>query len=74
MLTALKGSQFYYYLVKLKKDIDRSGSLARKWGMRFQPINCSMMQLTNKWTRKFKLHANLRVQCWKMLKVSNTSM
>ena len=33
---------------KLQKDIDRLGIWARKWGMRFQPVKCNMMQLTNK--------------------------
>ena len=34
--------------LKLQKDIDRIGIWARKWGMRFQPVKCNMMQLTNK--------------------------
>ena len=34
--------------LKLQKDIDLLGSWARKWGMRFQPVKCTMMQLTNK--------------------------
>ena len=34
--------------LKLQKDIDLSGSWARKWGMKFQPVKCNMMQLTNK--------------------------
>ena len=38
--------------MKLQKDIDRLGSWARKWGMRFQPVKCTMMQLTNKRTSK----------------------
>ena len=33
--------------LKLQKDIDLSGSWARKWGMKFQPVKCNMMQLTN---------------------------
>ena len=33
--------------VKLQKDIDRLGSLVRKWSMRFQPVKCNMMQLAN---------------------------
>ena len=33
--------------LKLQKDIDLLGSWARKWGMRFQPVKCNMMQLTN---------------------------
>ena len=40
--------------VKLQKDIDRSGSLARKWGMRFQPVKRNMKQLTNKRTSKIQ--------------------
>ena len=34
--------------LKIQKDIDHLGSWARKWGMRFQPVKCNMMQLTNK--------------------------
>ena len=30
--------------MKLQRDIDRLGCWARKWGMRFQPVKCSMMQ------------------------------
>ena len=40
--------------VKLQKDIDRLGSWARKWGMRFQPVKRSMMQLTNERTSKIQ--------------------
>ena len=42
--------------VKLQRDIDRLGSWARKWGMRFQPVKCNMMQLTRK--RIKKIHAS----------------
>ena len=34
--------------LKVQKDIDRLGIWARKWGMRFQPVKCNMMQLTKK--------------------------
>ena len=34
--------------LKLQRDIDRLGIRARKWGMRFQPVKCNMMQLTKK--------------------------
>ena len=34
--------------LKLQKDIDRLCTWARKWGMRFQPVKCNMMQLTKK--------------------------
>ena len=40
--------------MKLQKDIDRLGSWARKWGMRFQPVKCNMMQLTKKLTNKIQ--------------------
>ena len=42
--------------IKLQRDIDRLGSWARKWGMRFQPVKCNMMQLTRK--RIKKIHAS----------------
>ena len=38
--------------MKLQRDIDRLGSWARKWVMRFQPFKCNMMQLTTKWIKK----------------------
>ena len=38
--------------MKLHNDIGLLGVLARKGGIRFQPVKCSMMQLTRKWTRK----------------------
>ena len=34
--------------LKLQKDIDRLGIWAWKWGMRFQPVKCNLMQLTKK--------------------------
>ena len=36
--------------LKLRKDIDhfQIGIWARKWGMRFQPVKCNMMQLTKR--------------------------
>ena len=34
--------------LKLQKDIDRLGIWVREWGMRFQPVKCNMMQLTDK--------------------------
>ena len=34
--------------LKLQKGIDRLGIWARKWGMRFQPVKCNMIQLTKK--------------------------
>ena len=34
--------------VKLQSDIDRLCKWAWKWGIRFQPIKCYMMQLTRK--------------------------
>ena len=43
-----------------QKDIDRLGSWARKWGMRFQPVKCNMMQLTRK--RIKKTHASYTLE------------
>ena len=42
--------------MKLQRDIDRLGSWARKWDVRFQPVKCNMMQLTRKWIKK--IHAS----------------
>ena len=39
--------------LKLQKDIDRLGCWVRKWGMRFQPVKCNIMQITRK--RKISL-------------------
>ena len=38
----------------LQKDIDRLGCWARKWGMRFQPVKCNIMQITRKGTNKME--------------------
>ena len=46
--------------MKLQKDIDRLGSWARKWGMRFQPVKCNMMQLTRK--RIKKIHSSYTLE------------
>ena len=43
-----------------QRDIDRLGSWARKWGMRFQPVKCNMMQLTRK--RIKKIHASYTLE------------
>ena len=40
--------------LKLQRDIDRLGNSARKWGMRFQPVKCNMMQLTRKLLNKIQ--------------------
>ena len=37
---------------KLQKDIDQLGKWARKWGMRFPPVKCNIMQLTRKRIKK----------------------
>ena len=37
---------------KLQKDIDQLGKWASKWGMRFQPVKCNIMQLTRKRIKK----------------------
>ena len=46
--------------VQLQRDIDRLGFWARKWGMRFQPVKCNMMQLTRK--RIKKIHASYTLE------------
>ena len=45
--------------LKLQRDIDRLGSWARKWEMRFQPVKCNMMQLTNKQSSKIQANYTL---------------
>ena len=40
--------------LKLQRDTDRLGNWARKWGMRFQPVKCNMMQLTRKHLNKIQ--------------------
>ena len=40
--------------LKLQRDIDQLGNWARKWGMRFQPVKCNMMQLTRKHFNKIE--------------------
>ena len=47
-------------IMKLQRDIDRLGSWARKWGMRFQPVKCNMMQLTRKQIKK--IHASYTLE------------
>ena len=46
--------------LKLQKDIDQLGCWARKWGMRFQPVKCNMMQITRK--RVNKIHASYTLE------------
>ena len=46
--------------VNLQRDIDRLGCWARKWGMRFQPVKCNMMQMTRK--RINKIHASYALE------------
>ena len=38
--------------LKLQRDIDRLGNWTRKW--RFQPVKCTMMQLTKKHSNKIQ--------------------
>ena len=45
--------------MKLQRDIDRLGSWARKWGMRFQSVKCNMMQLTRKRIKKIHVSYTL---------------
>ena len=45
--------------LKLQRDIDRLGCWARKWGMRFQPVKCNIMQITRKRTNKTEAYYTL---------------
>ena len=45
--------------MKLQEDIDRLGCWARKWGMRFQPVKCNIMQITRKRIKKINASYNL---------------
>ena len=47
--------------LKLQKDKDRLGCFARKWGMRFQPVKCNIMQITKKRTNKMDASYTLEV-------------
>ena len=40
--------------LKFQKDIGQLGCWARKWGMRFQPVKCNMMQITRKRIKKIQ--------------------
>ena len=48
--------------LKLQIDIhvDQLGCWARKWGMRFQPVKCNMMQITRKCIKKVRASYTLR--------------
>ena len=46
--------------MKPQRDIDRLGSWGRKWGMRFQPVKCNMMQLTRKRINKIQASYTLK--------------
>ena len=56
--------------VKLQRDIDRLGCWARKWGVRFQPVKCNMMQLTRK--RIKMIHASYTLEGINLEKVEST--
>ena len=43
--------------VKLQEDIDRLGCW--KWGMRFQPVKCNIMQITRKRIKMISASNNL---------------
>ena len=46
--------------MKLQEDINRLGSWARKWDMRFQPVKCNIMQITRK--RRQKISASYTLE------------
>ena len=45
---------------KIRTVEDLLGSWVRKWGMRFQPVKCNMLQLTNK--RIYKIEASYTLE------------
>ena len=45
--------------LKLQKDTDILECSARKWGMRFQPVTCNIMQITKKRTNKIEVSYTL---------------
>ena len=57
--------------LKVQKDIDQLGCWARKWGMRFQPVKCNMMQITRKRIKRPMLHILWRKRSSKMSKASS---
>ena len=57
--------------LKLQKDIDKCW--ARKWGMRFQPVKCNIMQISRKRTNKIETSYTLEnVDSIKYLEVTIT--
>ena len=44
--------------VKPQEDIDRLRCWARKWGMRFQPVRCNIMQIKRKRIKKVNASYN----------------
>ena len=57
--------------LKLQKDIDQLGCWARKWGMRFQPVKCNMMQITRERIKRSMLQILWRERSSKMSKTSS---
>ena len=55
--------------LKLQRDIDRLGNWARKWGMRFQPVKCNMMQLKRKHLNQ--IHASYTLEGTALENVDN---
>ena len=55
--------------LKLQKDTDQLGYWARKWGMRFQPVKCNMMQITRKQVKK--IHASYTLEGTVLTNVKN---
>ena len=57
--------------LKIQKDIDQLGCWARKWGMRFQPVKCNMMQITRKRIKRSMLRILWRERSSNMSKTSS---
>ena len=55
--------------LKLQKDINQLGCWARKWGLRFQPVKCIMMQITRKQIKM--IHASYTLEGMVLENVKN---
>ena len=60
--------------LKLQGNIARLGDLARKRGMRFQPVKCNMMQLTGKLTNTIQASYTLEGTVLENVDNINTSV
>ena len=62
------------HTLKFRRGIDRLGNWARKWGMRFQPVKCNMMQQARKLTNKIQASYTLEGTVLENVKILNSSV